>query len=236
MARYAPKIDPDELLVVGLERVWGSPKRSLGRIMRPTNHALGVITALVINQTEMHESEMPHVQMSAGRVVFEEGDPIPEGSYVVKADANFPENEVVTLPGNWTLNVSTDDQVGSLLATPDRSGLFCQASNGTSLSRESMHHGSGAIWITPARHLSALLHMYLHMYSPSQTGRAAFNLTGRYGYSSDVFPNKVLPLFGSVNEIVPGPPADNTFPDGTPFEDWAQYDCALIDILQPQAQ
>jgi hypothetical protein len=227
-------MDQDELLVVGLERVWGSPKRSLGRVFRPTNHALGVITALVINKTELHESEMPHVQMSGGRVVFEEGDPIPEGSYVVRADANFLENEAVTLPGNWTLNVSTEDRVGSLLSTPDRSGLFCQASNGTSLSRESMHHGNGAIWITPARHLSALLLPLNTSRAGAHTGRPPFNVTDRYGYTSDVFPNKVLPLFGSVNEIVPGPPADNTFPDGTPFEDWAQYDCALIDILQPQ--
>ena len=235
MARYTPKIDPDELLVVGLDRVWGSPKRSIGKVFRPTNHALGVITALVINQTDLHESAMPHIQMSAGRVVFEEGTPVPEGSFLVKADANFPENETVTLPGNWTLNISTTDQVGAVLATPDRSGLYCQASNGTSLSRESMHNGNGAIWVTPARHLSALLDLHTTQ-TGAHTGRPPFNVTGRYGYSSDVFPNKVLPLFGSVNEIVPGPPADNAFPDGTPFEDWAQYDCALIDILEPQAQ
>ncbi len=232
MARYTPKIDPDELLVVYFSKIWGSSRLSFGEVMRPTNHALGVLAALIINQTDMHESEMPSVKLSAGRVIFEEGDSIPVGSFLVKTDAVFPESETVTFPGDWTLYISTTDQLGSVLANPDRSGLVCQIGQGTSLVRQSMGYGRGAIWVTPARYLSVLLS--LHPYQPrAHTDRYPFDMLCNNGYRSDGFPNKVLPLFGQVNEAVTGPPVDNAFPDGTPFEDWAQYDCTLTDILEP---
>lgn len=220
MAKFIPPTSPDEMVLVELDRVWGSQhSKTAGSIFRPTRSALEMLE-FCIARNPHQLTEMPNIGTGASPTAIATWcAPVPEGSYLVAANALLDPNEPFTAP--WLgQDLDTDCGVSDFLSAT-KSGLRRFDFNGHHAMQASpMTTTSGTLWLTPIRNL---VDVCPNSEADRQRDAARGKFMGFISYRSGFWPNRTIPLGVSGQGSLPQP--DNRMADGTPVEDWMHYDC-----------
>jgi hypothetical protein len=227
MARFIPPVDRNELVLVLLERIWGSNQaKAATQLFRPTRAALEVLEYGIVHGVSQHVTEMPNIGYSARPGgICSEGDPVPEGSYLVDTNAMLEQD--APFSAEW-LNVDIEPENGTVadLLISSRVGVTqFDFTLGNYMTPSSLFPRAGAMWLTPIRHLIDSCPEDPHDYDLARPPFAEYG-TNRSGFWS----NRAIPLgvLGRSNR----PQPDNRMADGTPIEDWLQYDCCNRQLVQ----
>lgn len=220
MAKFIPPASRDEVVLVQLDRVWGSQhSKTAGAIYRPTRSALELLEFCIARNSDQL-TEMPNIGTAPSpTAIATAGDPVPEGSYLVATNALLDPNEPFSAP--WLgQDIATNCAVADFLSD-SKSGLRRFDFNSYyALQAGAMPSGSGTVWLTPIRNL---VEVCPDSEADRQRDLARGKFTEYISYRSGFWANRTIPLGVLGQGSLPQP--DNRMADGTPVEDWIHYDC-----------